>query len=504
MTRVLIAGYQHETNTFAPSLADWAAFTRGDSFPPFLRGQAVIETFAGVNAPTGGFVDEARARGWTLVPAAWAGASPSSYVTADAFERIASAIVEDTRAALAHAQGLDAIYLDLHGAAAAQSFDDSEVELLRRLRAVVGASMPIVASLDLHANLGRATFELADALVAYRTYPHVDMAATGARAATLLSQRLERGVRAPVHAIRLPFLIPLPAQSTWEPSARRCYEALEAIDAAHGTTSSFCMAFPAADIAECAPTVWSHGETAQAAESTARALFDTVADPSLWKLEILDAHDAVTRALGTADRDASRPVVIADTQDNPGAGGDSNTTGMLHALLAQRAGKRWPGRVVVGMLFDEESARRAHAAGVGGSFDASLGKQVPTFSGASDAPVTRRATVRGLSDGDCTLKGPMMTGLTMKLGPSACLDVDGVLVAVVSGKAQLLDREMLRMVGVQPEAMRIIVVKSSNHFRADFTPIASEVLVAKAAGPMAADPADLPWTKLDAGVRARA
>jgi microcystin degradation protein MlrC len=98
----------------------------------------------------------------------------------------------------------------------------------------------------------------------------------------------------------------------------------------------------------------------------------------------------------------------------------------------------------------------------------------------------------------------MMTGLTMKLGPSACVEVDGVLVAVVSGKAQLLDREMLRMVGVQPEAMSIVVVKSSNHFRADFTPIASEVFVAKAAGPMAADPADLPWTKLDPGVRARA
>ncbi len=496
MTRILIAGYQHETNTFAPSLADWAAFTRGDAFPPFKRGQAVIETFAGVNAPTGGFVDEARVHGWTLVPAAWAGASPSSYVTADAFERIATAIVEDTRAALAHAQGLDAIYLDLHGAAVAQGIDDSEVELLRRLRAVVGPTMPIVASLDLHANLGDASFELADALVAYRTYPHIDMAATGARAATLLAQRLKRGARAAVHAIRLPFLIPLPAQSTWQPAAGRCYEALEAIDAAHGTTSSFCMAFPAADIAECAPTVWSHGETDDAARAAAQALFDAVGDPSIWKLDILDARDAVARAIATAERDPTRPVVIADTQDNPGAGGDSNTTGMLHALLEQGAGQRWPGRVVVGMLFDEDSAKRAHAVGVGGSFDASLGKSVPTFSGPSDAPVTRRVAVRHLSDGTCTLKGPMMTGLAMNLGPSACLDVDGVLVAVVSGKAQLLDREMLRMVGVTPEAMRIIVVKSSNHFRADFTPIASEVIVAKAKGPMAADPADLPWTKL--------
>ncbi|HRZ61504.1 MAG TPA: MlrC C-terminal domain-containing protein, partial [Rubrivivax sp.] len=99
--------------------------------------------------------------------------------------------------------------------------------------------------------------------------------------------------------------------------------------------------------------------------------------------------------------------------------------------------------------------------------------------------------------------GPMMTGVSVQLGPSACLEIDGVRVAVVSGKKQLLDRGLLRMVGIHAEAMKIIVVKSSNHFRADFTPHASHVLVAKAAGPMAADPADLPWTRLPADIRRR-
>ena len=108
-----------------------------------------------------------------------------------------------------------------------------------------------------------------------------------------------------------------------------------------------------------------------------------------------------------------------------------------------------------------------------------------------------------LADGTCTLAGPMMHGLTVRLGPSACLEIDGVRVAVVSGKKQLLDRELLRMVGLHTEAMRLVVVKSSNHFRADFTPHASHVLVAKAAGPMAADPADLPWRKLPADIRRR-
>jgi microcystin degradation protein MlrC len=498
MTRIVVAGYQHETNTFAPSLADWAAFTRGDAFPAFMRGQAVFDTFRGVNAPVGGFLDAASAQRWTLVPSAWAGATPSSYVTEDAFERIAAAIVDDVRAALPH--GLDAIYLDLHGAAVAEHADDSEGELLARLRALVGPALPIVASLDLHANVSERMLALADALVAYRSYPHVDMAATGELAARLLVRRLAAGRREPLHSRRLPFLIALNSQSTWLEPAKSRYDELRALDARHGAVLSFCMGFPAADIAECAPMVWAHGEHARAAVD---ALYDAVAEPRQWTLDVLDARDAVARALATAER-ASRPVVIADTQDNPGAGGDSNTTGMLHALLAQDAGRRWPQQVVLGLLYDEAAARRAHEAGIGASFDGTLGTAVPTFSGRpSDPPLAGRFTVKSLADGVCTLKGPMMTGLRTNLGPSACLEIDGVQVAVVSGKAQLLDREMLRMLGVQPERQRIVVVKSSNHFRADFTPIASEVIVAKAAGPMAVDPADLPWTKLPDSIRRR-
>jgi microcystin degradation protein MlrC len=196
--------------------------------------------------------------------------------------------------------------------------------------------------------------------------------------------------------------------------------------------------------------------------------------------------------------------VLADTQDNPGAGGDSNTTGMLHALLQQGAGKRYPGQVALGLMFDPVAARAAHEAGVGAEIELALGTAVPTFTGRpSDPPVRGRYKVVALADGRCTLTGPMMTGVSVKLGPSACLEIDGVRIAVVSGKKQLLDRELLRMVGIHTEQMRLVVVKSSNHFRADFTPHASHVLVAKAAGPMAADPADLPWQRLPATIRRR-
>jgi microcystin degradation protein MlrC len=496
--RILIAGFQHETNTFAPSLADWAAFNRGDSFPAFVRGAEMARSLSSLNLPVAGFIDFARTQSWTLLPSAWAGAIPSSYVTRDAFERIASVIVDDIEAAAAG--GLDAIYLDLHGAAVAEHADDCEGELLGRLRARVGPQVPIVASLDLHANVTQRMLAEADALVAYRTYPHVDMAATGVLAGELLARRFRAGAREPMQALRLPFLIPINAQSTWLQPARDLYDELVSIDRRFGTVTSFCMGFPASDIEECAPMIWSHGREARAA---AEALHANAARPEPWRDDVLDPGPAVARAMALA-ADASQPVVIADTQDNPGAGGDSNTTGMLHALLAQGAGRRFPGQVALGLMFDPAAARIAHEAGLGAEVDLGLGTAVPTFSGRpSDPPVNGRFRVQALSDGVCTLTGPMMRGLTVRLGPSTCLEIDGVRVAVVSGKKQLLDRALLRMVGIHPEAMRLIVVKSSNHFRADFQPGASHVIVAKALGPMAADPSDLPWKKLPAGIRRR-
>lgn len=499
MTRILIAGFQHETNTFAPSLADWAAFTRGDSFPAYMRGQAVVESLSGINIPVAGFMEAARLKGWTVLPSCWAGAIPSSYVTRDAFERIAGAILEDVHNAR-NKGGLDAIYLDLHGAAVAEHADDSEGELLARLRALVGPDLPIVASLDLHANVTWRMLEMADALASYRTYPHVDMAATGALAAQLLARRLKAGRKEPMFAKRIPYLIPLNAQSTWMEPARRVYDELVALDGEFGTLLSFCMGFPAADFAECAPMVWGYGEQA---ERAVERLYASAAEPTQWRLDCLEAREAVVQAMALASESA-KPVVIADTQDNPGAGGDSNTTGMLRALLAQGAGRKFPGQVALGLLFDAAAGRAALEAGVGAELQFSLGTAVPTFTGClSDPPVQGRFKVLAVSDGRCKLTGPMMTGLTLQLGPSACLEIEGIRVAVVSGKKQLLDRELLRMVGIQHEQMRIVVVKSSNHFRADFSPHSSHILVAKAAGPMAAEPADLPWKKLPEGIRRR-
>jgi microcystin degradation protein MlrC len=279
---------------------------------------------------------------------------------------------------------------------------------------------------------------------------------------------------------------------------------LAELEEQHQVQLSFAMGFPAADFPECGPAVFGHGAEGDAVQRAVDALADeVVAHRAEWAIELLPARAAVEEALALAEH-AEGPVVIADTQDNPGAGGDSNTTGLLHALIASGAGSRWPGRVALGLLHDPQAAAAARAGGRGTLLELRLGKSVPTFSGgASEAPVVARCVVRAVSDGDVALHGPMTAGSTAHLGPSACVDVDGVLVLLTSRKCQMLDLDLYRFLGVEPERMKLLVNKSSVHFRAAFEPIASHIIVAKAPGPMAADPADLPWRKLPAQVARR-
>ncbi|WP_263911905.1 M81 family metallopeptidase [Achromobacter sp. 79A6] len=487
---ILVAGFQHETNTFAPSKAAYENFVRGEGFPAMVRGQDML-ALREVNIPAGGFINAVLADGHTVSTVIWAGASPSAHVTRDAYERIAGEIVEAARAG-----GYDAIYLDLHGAMVAEHLDDGEGELLARVRAVAGPDLPVVASLDLHANVTAQMLQEADGLAAFRTYPHVDMADTGEHTARLLAARLQAGDRWVRAERRLPFLIPINGMCTLLQPSQGVYEELERLEQTPGVASiSFAPGFPAADFPECGPVVWAYGTDAAAVERVTEALYQRVlALEPQWSPDFLAPADAVKRAQALA-AGASRPVVIADTQDNPGAGGDANTTGMLRALVEADAQN-----AALGLICDPEAVRQATAAGVGNTVRLRLGGQSGV---AGDAPFEGDFVVETLSPGKLRYDGPMMHGMDVDLEAVAGLRLGGVRVVVSATKTQMLDRNLFRVGGVQPEEMAILVVKSSVHFRADFQPIAHEVLVAKAPGPMQADPADLPWTRLQPGIRVK-
>jgi microcystin degradation protein MlrC len=489
MTRIAVGAFLHETNTFAPTRATYDDFVHGGGWPAMAGGAEVLKVMRNINVGLAGFVDAAEANGWELVPTISCGATPSAHVTEDAYERIAKVMIEG----IAAAGRIDAVYLDLHGAMVSEHLDDGEGEILSRVRRVIGRDLPLVVSLDLHANVTPEMMEQADALIAYRTYPHVDMADTGRAAADHLALLLKTKQRFAKAFRQLPFLIPISWQATYDHPAKAIYQKLAALQSAGVPTLSFAPGFPAADFVHCGASVFAYGRTQQDADAAAdeiAALVERHEDD--FDGRIYSPDEGVRHAIELA-KTASKPIVIADTQDNPGAGGDSDTTGMLRALVRNSAK-----RAALGVICDPQSAKAAHTAGVGATVTLALGGKsgIP-----GDAPYKESFVVEKLSDGKFVAPGPYYGGRDMDMGPSAALRIGDVRVVVSSHKAQLADQSMYRYVGIEPTEQAILVNKSSVHFRADFEPIAEKLLICAAPGAMPADTAALPWTRLRPGIR---
>ncbi len=473
MTRLLIAGFQHETNTFGATKATMADFEMADSWPGLLRGSDVLEGTKGSNLPLAGFVRAAqRDPEVELVPVVWCSAEPSAHVTDDAFEQITGMIMDGVR----DAGALDGIYLDLHGAMVTESHQDGEGELLRRLRALVGPDLPVVISLDLHANLTRQMVDHASAITVFRTYPHLDMAETGGRAFEVL-QSIISGAAVFAAFRQAPFLVPLHAQHTGAAPMEELYNKVASYGPAPRRWAELAAGFPAADIRDAGPALLAYAETENAAALIADDLLsEFTAAESIFDCSLLPADQAVKKAQIIA-KDSGQPVVIADVQDNPGAGGTSDTTGLLRALIDGQARG-----AVLGMLFDPETAALAHAQGEGVTIDAALGGKL----GPAPAPYQGQFLVERLSDGCFDFSGEMYAGSVADAGPSALLrviaDQSDVRVVISSKRCQCLDQAIFTHLGVRPVDQQIIVVKSTVHFRADFEPIAAAILNAYAPG----------------------
>src|SRR6266852_2735757 len=364
MTRIAVGGFLHETNTFAPTKATYDDFVHGGGWPSMALGSDVLKVMRNINVGLAGFIGAAEANGWELVPTISCGASPSAHVTKDAYERIVAEMV----GGIAAAGPLDAVYLDLHGAMVTEHFDDGEGEILARVRKVIGKELPLVVSLDLHANVTPEMVEHADVLIAYRTYPHVDMADTGRAAAKHLALLLHTGQRFAKAFRQLPFLIPISWQCTNDQPTKGIYQKLAMLESDTVPTLSFAPGFPAADFPDCGPSVFAYGRTQADADAAADEMAKLIiGHESDFDGRIFTPDEGVRYAMELATR-ARKPIVIADTQDNPGAGGDSDTTGMLRALVRNNAM-----RAAIGVICDPESAKAAHQAGVGATLTLALG-----------------------------------------------------------------------------------------------------------------------------------
>jgi microcystin degradation protein MlrC len=506
MARIAVGGFQHETNTFAPQRATWADFERADAWPGFVRGPELIDAVEGFNLPIAGAVKTLQELGHELVPLCWCSAPPSSYVERDAYEKVAGWILDD----LAAGGPFDGIYLDLHGAMVAEHHEDGEGELLRRIRALVGDRMPLVTSLDYHTNLTPEMVRYASAMIGYRTYPHIDMAATGSRAAQLLDRLLKD--RRPLYKAyrQIDFLIPLVWQSTLMEPAKGIFALIEDIErgsdrsgAPGGSHNQGIVSithtpgFPPADIKECGAALVVYGHDRGAAEAAADRLAAAIREREAgFAGKLYTPDEAVIEALRLA-KGATKPVLLADVQDNPGAGGTSDTVGLLRALIAHRAKG-----AVIGMIVDPEAAEMATAAGEGALLDRGIGAKIGY---AGEVPVEARWRVVRLGSGIFTGTGPMYGGAKFQIGPMALVtdEASGVSAVLAAKRIQAVDQEMFRHVGVEPAEVPILALKSTVHFRAHFQPIAEAILCVNSPGAHVSDPAELPYRHLRKGVRLR-
>ena len=444
-----------------------------------------------MNLPLAGFIQAATDHGFEALPILWCSAEPSSYVSDDAFDKISGEICDGAACALAVRRHIPRP-ARRHGH---RGHEDGEGELLRRVRQVVGAKVPLVISLDLHANLTPAMVELSDAMTIFRTYPHLDMAESGARAAPLLRRIFDQG--RPAKAYRqASFLTPLNAQHTGSTPSRELYDLLQEAAPDGVILREIAAGFPPADIYHSGPAVVAFGEDQAAADAAADNLMQAFeAAEADFQSDLLEPLDAVRQAM--AMNPEAGPIALADVQDNPGAGATADTTGLLHALVEGQAKG-----AVIALLYDPEVAAQAREIGPGASFRASLGGKT---GGPGNGSFDGEFKVEALSDGCFDFTGEMYGGARAEIGTTALLRVErpdcDVRVIVGSDRCQCLDQAIFRHIGVEPGEQRILGIKSTVHFRADFEDIAQDIWTVACPGAHPCRLVDLPYKNLRPGVR---
>jgi len=467
--RILSAGIQHETNTFATTPTTTADFSRDSHLgEEFAGGDAIVARYQDTNTIHGGYLVGAAAAGFEIVTLFNVHACPSGMVTRDCFEELVGEMISRITAALP----ADGVLLDLHGAMVTEEFEDAEAEIVRRVCEVVGESTPVVVTLDLHANISRPLVQRSTVIVGFDTYPHVDMGDRG-REAALLIKRIVAGEVQPQQAfVQLPMLTVPPMQCTLREPMAGIVEQLNALEQRPGIlTATIAMGFPFADIACMGVSVLvtsdgDMGVAEAAADEIAGWLWDarTALQPHLVAVEKAMEIAAVADGL----------VILADGSDNPGGGAPCDGTVALQAMIdADFQGG------IVGLIVDPETVQQAVVAGVGEVVEVCLGGKTDTLHGES---VMATAEVLALSDGEYVYGGAMAQGISDTLGPTTLLKIGGVQVIVSSLRKQLIDRNMAATVGVDFADFKLLVLKSAVHFRADIGPLAELILDADTPG----------------------
>lgn len=458
--RVAVLGIHLEANAFAP-------VTTGDDFRAscWFEGDSIVaearKPAPAMPAEMPGFFREMDRLGeWEPVPILLTGCEPGGPVEAsfleDCFARI--------RQGLASAGKLDAVYISNHGAMISTSGTDPDGELYALVREVVGPDVPVVSTVDLHANISERMVESVDAIVSYRTNPHVDQRERAAEAAGLL-HRLMGGERLEAHFIRLPIVAPTVRLLTVEGPYADLIREGQRLTGPDVPLVSVVGGFAFSDSPENGLAILAYGnarngDAGRAAQVATMLANRAWSERERFRVALMPLDDAIARAVAAGRSDGEQPICLADVADNPGGGGRGNATDLLEGLVAAKATG-----VLLGLFVDSAVAHECHERGIGAMFETMLNRDNADEHG-RQVPV--QAEVIGLSDGIVVGRRGIARGRTLNLGRSAAIRVGGLTIVVVSRRVQAADPACFEAFGLDVSLFRVVVLKSRGHFRAGF------------------------------------
>ena len=450
--RIGIGGISHETNSFSNVVTDEALFRQLN----YLEGQEIMDKNTGVRSFLGGFIDEAAAQGFTLVPTLFANANPSGRIPTQTLETLRDRLI-DWLWAEHQKEPLDAIALNCHGAGASVGYPDIEGEVLRAIRERFGKEIPVGIVLDLHGNITPEMIEYSDILVGCKCYPHVDMYESARVTMDVLGKIVSTGKRLYKRLITLPWHLAPACGVTLSGPAHKIQQLTIRLEQEMPELKqvTFFHGFPYADIPQCGVTVTAMAETQEAADAAALEVARTA-----WN----DRHTFCVQALSpaeafdTAEQAGAFPVVINESSDNPGGGAPGDGTFLLREMLK----RNHPGSAF-GHICDPAVVKMAAEAGVGSTISCLLGAKTDKLHGEPIA--LENAYVKAICDGKFVNVSPMGGGGVTNLGLSVRLQVGNVDIVVSSRPRQTMCKGPYEMVGINYTQMRYLGLKSSQHFK---------------------------------------
>lgn len=475
--KIAVGCFMQESHSFSPVAGSWEHFGPHE----INRGEEMLETYQLTRTELGAALDEAQVCGIEIVPLLSAHASASSGPQLqEVFETVCAELIDR----LEKAGAIDGLFLALHGAMIAENYPDASGEVLRRFRGFLGADIPIVATLDLHANVTHLMAAMSNGLIGYHTAPHIDMYETGQRGFRLLHRMISKAVQPTVALKRLPMILPGENGRTTDGPYKHVMDmAIHAMQQPGILDASVFSVQPWLDIPEvgCSVVVISDADPELAENEAERIADEFWQRRAQFAFESIPARQAIISAL----QSAQKPVILSDPSDSPSSGAPGDSPVFLAELL-----KLNPDRECLLNIVDPAAVSAMEQTGIGHTITVKVGA---VFAPQFYEPVEVIGQVRLLCDGTFTFKGPGFHGSVFHRGLTGVLQIGNISLVVMERPVYQWDPELYRSVGLEPSQAQLVQVKSPAAFRAAYEPFAAQVLLVDAPGVCSSNLASFPF-----------